>query len=370
MRVALALARKGVGDTSPNPAVGAVVVRAGKIVGRGYHRRAGLAHAEVDALRQAGAAARRATLYVTLEPCNHTGKTPPCCDAVLAAGVSRVVVGTRDPNPVTNGRGLARLRRFGVDVRVGVLEDEARRLNRPFAKYITTKRPWVIAKLAQSLDGKIATRTGSSRWISSEPARAMTHRLRREADAIVVGINTVLRDDPLLTVRDAGRPVRKGRPIKVIVDSRLRVPVASRCFSPASSAPSIVATTVRASAKRASLERRGVRVLTLPAVRGRVPLAKLFKLLAKQHQVTSILLEGGGELMAGALKERLVDRIVWYIAPMILGGRHSPSSVAGAGIDHLKDAIRLEGLTVQRLGPDLVVEAAVKYPARVAAREA
>lgn len=219
MRQAFRLAYRGEGDTSPNPIVGALVVAGGRVVGRGYHRRAGLAHAEIEALRQAGSRARGSTLYVTLEPCNHTGRTGPCCEAIVEAGVARVVASVKDPNPVTNGRGLRRLRRAGVRVTAGVLEAEGRDLIAPFAKYITTRMPWVVAKVAQSVDGKIATRTGESRWISSPDSRDFAHHLRRDADALVIGINSVLADDPRLTARDPRRPARRGRPVKIIVDS-------------------------------------------------------------------------------------------------------------------------------------------------------
>ena len=229
MRRALALARRGAGRTAPNPLVGAVVVRGGRVVGAGYHHRAGAPHAEVLALRQAGRRARGATLYVTLEPCNHHGRTPPCCDAILAAGIARVVVADLDSNPLTAGRGLARLRRAGLRLTTGLLAQDARALNAPFHKVMRTGLPWVIAKIGQSLDGKIAARSGASRWITSAPARRLGQVWRGRVDAVLVGVNTVLQDDPRLSAR-AGRP-RRGRPVKVIVDSRLRTPLTARCLS-------------------------------------------------------------------------------------------------------------------------------------------
>ena len=362
MRRALRLAQRACGDTSPNPMVGAVIVRNGRIVGSGYHRRAGWPHAEVEALRRAGARASGATLYVTLEPCTHTGRTPPCCEAVIRAGVKRVVIAAKDPNPLTNGRGIARLRRAGLRVTTGVLEAEAKDLNAPFTKWITKRMPWVVAKIAQSLDGKIATRTGQSRWISSAASRVMAHRLRRQVDAVVVGVHTVLHDDPRLSARDPSRPPRPARPLKVIVDSRLRTPIASRCLSDAS-AQAIIATTSQASrAKRAQFERRGVRVLVFQPIKGRVPLRPLFQTLARRFEVMSVLVEGGSEVLASAFRERLVDRVVWLIAPMVLGGRTSPSSVGGEGVAKLQQAVRLSDLHVSRLANDLVVEAAVEYP--------
>lgn len=372
MRLALRLARRAIGDTSPNPVVGAVVVKRGRIVGQGYHRHAGWAHAEVEALRQAGRRASGATMYVTLEPCHHTGRTPPCCEALIQAGIKRVVIAMTDPNPITNGRGIERLRRAGIQVVTGVLEADAKRLNAPFTKAITTKMPWVVAKVAQSLDGKIATRTGDSRWISSAASRRFAHELRRQVDAIVVGVNTIVRDDPLLTARDPHRPARAGRPIKVIVDSHLRTPVASRCLSRESPAPTVIATTQRSPAKRAPFVRRGIEVLVFPsrlrrgrggqASGGRVPLRRLFRALVRRYPITSILLEGGGEVLASALADRLVDRLVWVIAPLIIGGRDSTPSVGGEGIRRLTQAIRLCDVTVRHLGPDLVLDASVAYP--------
>ncbi|MBI2104542.1 MAG: bifunctional diaminohydroxyphosphoribosylaminopyrimidine deaminase/5-amino-6-(5-phosphoribosylamino)uracil reductase RibD [Candidatus Omnitrophica bacterium] len=359
MRLALRLAGRALGRTSPNPAVGAVVVKGGRVIGQGYHRRAGLPHAEVEALRRAGARARGSTLYVTLEPCNHTGRTPPCCDAILTAGVSRVVIAAKDPNPITNGRGLARLRRSGVRVVAGVLEQEARRLNEPFWKAMRSRMPLVIAKVGQSLDGKIATARGESRWITSPAARRLAHQWRSRVDAILVGVNTVLRDDPRLTAR--GVPRRLDRPLKVIVDSRLRIPLRAKCLSAQPHAPTLIATTVRAGRKRASLRRRGAEVLTLPPRRGRVPLRRLCRQLARRG-VQSVLIEGGGEVLASAFAERLVDRIVFFIAPLLIGGRQAPGSLGGVGARRLSQAVRLADITYRRAGPDLCVEARVVYP--------
>ena len=362
MTRALQLAARGVGDTSPNPAVGAVIVRGGRVVGAGYHRRAGLPHAEVEALRQAGARAKGATLYVTLEPCAHVGRTPPCCDAILRSGLRRVVAAMADPNPIVNGRGFARLRRAGVTVITGVLQPEAQRVNAPFTTSITKRRPWVLAKIAQSLDGKIATTAGTSRWISSKASRRLVHRLRREADVVMVGVNTVLADDPLLTPREAGRPPRPGRPIRVIVDSRLRMPLSSRCLTQTRRAPTVIATTSASASKRQALERRGAVVLRLPSRRGRVPLARLLQALAARYEATSVLLEGGGELLAGALEERVVDRLMVITAPIIIGGRRTSSSVGGAGIRDLAKAAALSDMQITRASRDVIVQGNVVYP--------
>ena len=369
MRRALALARRAEGRTSPNPLVGAVIVRGGRIIGEGFHRRAGAPHAEVVALQRAGASAHGGTLYVTLEPCHHLGRTPPCTDAVLAARIARVVVAARDPNPITDGRGIARLRRAGIRVVTGLLEAEAERLNEPFRKAMTSQMPLVLAKSGQSLDGKIATAGGESRWITSPAARRLVHHWRSRVDAVLVGVQTVLRDDPLLTVRGVAR--RPGRPIKVIVDSRLRTPPTARCLSAASPAPSIVATTclprrgagmaMRSRAQHRALTRSGAEVVAFPARRGRVPLRRLCRYLVRRG-IQSVLIEGGGELLAGALEERVVDRILFFIAPVLLGGRSAPSSVGGAGVSRLTRAVRLAELTCRRVGPDLCIEARVVYP--------
>ena len=306
MRLALRLARRAQGRTSPNPLVGAVLVKDHRVIGAGYHHRAGAPHAEVEALRMAGSRAHGATLYVTLEPCNHTGLTPPCCDALIAAGVAHVMIGARDPNPITNGRGIARLRRAGIRVTTKILETDAQRLNEPFAKVMQTRMPFVIAKIGQSLDGKIATRQGHSRWITSPEARRAGHQWRARVDAILVGINTILQDDPLLNVRGVAHC--PDRPLKVIVDSHLRMPARARCLSSASPAPTLVATTARSRARHAALVRAGAEVIVLRPHRGRVPLRQLCRILARRG-VHSLLIEGGGEVLASALAQRLVDRI-------------------------------------------------------------
>lgn len=298
---------------------------------------------------------------MTLEPCNHQGRTPPCCDAIIEAGIRHVVIGARDPNPITNGRGIERLRRAGIQVTRGVLEQEARQLNGPFEKMMTQRLPLVVAKVGQSLDGKIATSSGESRWITSPEARRFGHRLRRDADAVLVGVNTVLRDDPLLTVRAIrGHP---DRPIKVIVDSRLRMPLTARCFSTQSPAPTIIVTTDGAAAsKRRAIERRGAEVWVLsPSSQGRVPLRRLCRRLA-QRGIQSLLIEGGAEVLAGAFAERLVDRAVWCISPILIGGRDAPGSIGGQGVRRLNQAIRLEDVKIYQVGPDLCVEGRVVYP--------
>ena len=360
MTRALKLARRGAGRTAPNPCVGAVVVRHGRIIGEGFHARYGGAHAEVVALRQAGARARGAQLFVTLEPCDHTGQTPPCTETVLRSGIREVICAMRDPHPLVNGRGLRRLRRAGVRVRVGLLRREAEALNRPFLTAIHQRRPYVTLKMAQTLDGKIATVTRRSRWITGAAARRIVHQLRRAADAILIGVGTVLADDPRLAVRADGVPSARD-PWKIIVDGRLRTPLSARVVRSARRARVLIATTQRAPAARGrQLTARGIHVAVLPSRRGRVRLAALHRLLLARG-VQHVLIEGGGEIAASALAERLVDRVVWFVAPKILGGTRAPTSVGGPGIAHLSRAIQLAGVSVRRVGSDLMITGDVVY---------
>jgi len=358
MQMALELARRAAGRTSPNPMVGAVLVRDGRVVGRGYHARAGTPHAEIHALREAGELAEGATLYVTLEPCCHYGRTGPCTEAIIEAGVARVVAAMTDPNPRVAGRGLERLRRAGVEVAVGVLEAEARRLNEVFIKYMTTGLPFVVLKAAMSLDGKIATRTGRSRWITGGEARARGHALRDRYDAILVGVNTVLADDPALTAR---LPDGAGRdPVRIILDSRARTPPGAKVIVQQSAAPTLVAVTPDAPADRvAALERAGASVLVVPGESPRVDLKALLIELARR-EITSVLVEGGGEVHASFLAGGLVDKVVWFIAPLIIGGREAPGPVGGEGPADLQEAVRLHEVTVTRCGGDYCLEGYVR----------
>ncbi len=360
MRRALSLARKGLGRTSPNPMVGAVLVRAGRAVGEGYHHRAGEPHAEVLALRMAGKKARGATLYLNLEPCNHFGRTPPCTEAVLKAGVKRVVVGMKDPNPLVAGRGIKRLRKAGVVVDVGVLEEACRELNAPFSKYITQGKPYVTLKAALTLDGKIATGSGDSRWISSAASRNYVHALRRNIDAILVGIGTVLKDDPLLTARPEGKTVSK-QPLRIVADSRLRISLHSQILRTASRYPTLIATTAAAPpGKIRRIQATKAAVWVLPKdPQGKVNLARLLKELGRQG-IVSLLLEGGAGLNASALQSRLVDRILFFVSPKIVGGVKAPGAVGGQGVSRLRDAWLVDRLQARRIGPDLVIEGLLK----------
>ncbi|MDX1501677.1 MAG: bifunctional diaminohydroxyphosphoribosylaminopyrimidine deaminase/5-amino-6-(5-phosphoribosylamino)uracil reductase RibD [Thermoanaerobaculia bacterium] len=353
MRRALALARRAEGRTSPNPMVGAVVVRDGEIVGEGYHRRAGAPHAEVEALAAAGERARGARVYVTLEPCSHHGRTPPCADALLQAGVAEVVYAVGDPNELVSGRGHRRLEAAGVKVRAGLCADEARELNLPFFRHVTTGRPFVTAKFAMSLDGKIATRAGDSQWISGPESLLRVHEMRDTSDAILVGARTALTDDPRLTTRREGaRDVR--HPLRVVADSTGRVPATARLYAAEPPPGATLATTQAAPAvHREALSRQGVAVWTLPAAPdGRVSLSHLLDELGR-HEVLTLMVEGGGELLAALLAEGLVDRLWAITAPLVIGGRGAPGPVGGPGVERLADALRLRRLRVESVGDDL-----------------
>ena len=354
MRRALTLAAKGRGRTSPNPLVGAVIVGGGEVVGEGYHQAAGGAHAEVHAIKRAGTAARGGTLYVTLEPCAHYGRTPPCTEAIIRAGIARVFAAHVDPNPKVGGKGVQELEKAGVRVYVGLCEPEARRLNEVFIKYIQTKRPFVILKWAMSLDGKIATASGESKWISSEASRLKGHEIRDEVDAILVGVNTVITDNPSLTTRLPGR--RGKDPTRIVVDSVCRTPLDARVFNPNSDADTIIATTKRASKGQiARLEAVGAEVLVVEDKENRVCLSSLMKTLG-ERAITSVLIEGGAEINASVLKTGVVDKTVFFIAPKLIGGTDALGPIGGEGIQRLGEAYELRDMTVKSIDGDILVE--------------
>jgi len=356
MRQAIALARRGLGRTSPNPPVGAVVVARGRVVGRGWHRGPGTAHGEAAALRAAGARARGATLYVSLEPCNHHGRTPPCTDAVLAAGVRRVVFGARDPNPHVRGGGAARLKRAGLEVMGGVERAACEEVIAGFTSLVRRGRPLVTLKLAATLDGRIATRTGESRWITGPQARALVHRWRDEMDAVMVGVGTVLADDPRLTSRRRG-----GRdPLRVIVDSRLRTPVGALVLTKEAAPATLLASVISNGRKLTALRARSATVLSLPGRGGRVSLRRLFAALG-QRGVATVLLEGGATLAAAALREGLVDRLALFVAPRLIGADGRPM-LASLGVRRLTDAPRLRLLGTERIGDDWLLHAVPEGP--------
>ncbi|MBK9372594.1 MAG: bifunctional diaminohydroxyphosphoribosylaminopyrimidine deaminase/5-amino-6-(5-phosphoribosylamino)uracil reductase RibD [Holophagales bacterium] len=357
------LAERGRYSTSPNPRVGAVVVSSGgEIVGEGWHDRAGGPHAEVVALAQAGSRARGATVVLNLEPCAHEGRTPPCAGALVDAGVARVVFSTLDPDPRTAGKGREWLRSAGVDSEAGFFAARAERLNEPFLVSVRTGRPFVHLKWAASLDGRIATATGESRWITGDEARADGMRLREECDAILVGAGTVLADDPLLTRRDGlNRSIVPHR--RVVVDGRLRVGAQARVFSPEAPGEAWLATAVDADGPRLDpFRERGVRVLSLPSGgAGRVDLAALLAVLAA-HEVRSLLVEGGGETAWGFVEARLADRVTAYHAPLLLGGRGAPTAFSGSGYATLAEAPRLAGLELAPLGDGFRVTGRLSWP--------
>jgi diaminohydroxyphosphoribosylaminopyrimidine deaminase/5-amino-6-(5-phosphoribosylamino)uracil reductase len=352
MRRALELAAAGRGRTSPNPMVGAVVMRDGRVVGEGFHRYVGGPHAEVEALSAARQMAKGGTLYVTLEPCCHTGRTPPCTEAVIRAGIARVVAAVEDPNPAVRGQGFARLREAGIAVEVGLCEAEARALNAGFFTWVTRGRPLGILKAGMSLDGRIATRTGVSRWITGEAARRRAHQMRAEADAILVGAETALRDDPLLTARE----VEVARlALRVVVDSRARLPLTHQLAHTARQAPTLVATTALAPAEKIiALEDVGVEVLLVEGPGPRVDLSALAEALAKR-EITSLLIEGGGTLHAAALEAGIVDRVALFIAPVFLGGTEAVPLVGGVGAATPGEGWRLTDASVERIGDDWLV---------------
>lgn len=358
MRLALEWARSTRGQTSPNPLVGAVIVNEGRIVGMGAHLGAGMRHAEVHALEMAGREAQGATMYVTLEPCNHQGRTPPCTEAIIRAGIARVVIGCMDENPRVAGTGMARLRRAGIEIVSGVLESECRRLNEAFFHYKRSGRPFIAVKTASTLDGKIATPTGDSQWVTGTEARAYVHQLRHEYDAVMVGIGTVLADDPRLTCRIPGGGLN---PLRVIVDSRLRLPLDARVCD-TKEAPTWVFCTapVPDPDKERALASRGVRVLTTGKT-DRVDLAEVFHLLG-QHAVTSVLVEGGSALNGSLLKEGLMDKVVAFIAPKLLGGRTSLTSYGGAGWARMGEAVPLSEIDIQSFGEDLCIIGYPQFP--------
>ena len=360
MQKALELAEQGRGKTSPNPMVGAVIVQENEVVGSGYHHQAGTPHAEVHALKMAGKAGVGATLYVTLEPCCHYGLTPPCSQAIIEAGISRVVVAIRDPNPKVSGQGIASLQRAGIEVEVGVLEAEAKKQNEVFLKYIQTQLPFVLLKAAMTLDGKIASCTGNSQWITNEKSRTYVHQLRRDYDAILVGIGTVLKDDPQLDVRLLEE---KGKnPLRIVLDPNLKLPLTSKIAQTAEKQPTIIFCSEKTGslARIQELEKRQIEVIPLGKNIDQIPLRRMLAILG-QRNLTSLLVEGGGEIHASFLAERLADKICWFISPKIIGGKNSPSPVGGLGIPQMKDAIGLQDITTRWFEDDILIEGKPDY---------
>lgn len=355
MGLALKLALKAKGKTSPNPLVGALVVKQGKIIGRGFHARAGLAHAEIVALDEAGKKARGAVLYVTLEPCAHTGRTPPCVNRIISSGIKRVVVGMVDPNPLNNGKGIMLLKQNNIKVQAGVLEDKLKEINESFIKYITTRLPFITVKVAQSLDGKIATRTGDSKWITADKTRSIAHRLRNDYDAIMVGVNTVLRDNPALNPWFSQKKITK-----IIVDSNLSIPEDANIFAKDSR---VIILTLPSQPGQETENRKKLaakaKVLEVKEKAGQINLRDALKKIA-QLEISSIIVEGGGTLIGSLFDERLVDRVLFFISPKIIGGKEAVSSVMGSGVKRIDQAVKLSDLRIRQIAQDILISAKVK----------
>ena len=337
MALAIRLAKRAEALTSPNPIVGAVIVKKGRIIGRGYHKKAGLPHAEINALRQAGNKARDALLYVTLEPCDHFGRTSPCTDAIINSGIKKVYIAMKDPNPINNGSGIRKLNRHGIETKTGILALDAQAINRPYVKFITSGMPFITVKVAQSLDGKIATKSGDSKWISAGDSRRFVHQLRAKVDAVMVGANTFRIDDPILLSKTS----RNRQPVRIIVGVGAKASSGARIFS--------------------TNTRKSLVIMAAPqsGFGEKVDLKKLLKKLAEMN-IINILVEGGGELIASMVEEDLVDRFLVFIAPKIIGGRDAKTAVEGGGVEKIKDALKLKNMSVKRFREDILIEGQVR----------
>ena len=358
MRRALKLAAKGTGYTSPNPLVGAVIVKDGRIIGEGFHRLYGSDHAEMDAFKNATEDVFGADMYVTLEPCSHYGKTPPCARAIVEKGIKRVFIGLTDPNPLVSGKGIQILRENGIQVESGILEEEGRKMNEIFLKYITTELPFCIMKTAMTLDGKIATAGGDSKWITGELSRKNVHELRHRVSGIMAGIGTILADDPMLTTRLDGRAGKD--PVRIIVDSSARIPLGAKVLNLNSKAGTIIAATAKADkGKIEALEAKGAEVIITPLKDSGVDLNFLMRELGKR-KIDSVLLEGGGRLNYSALKSGIVDKVNSFIAPKLIGGENARTPVEGEGIAYMKDAIMLHKTEFHKFGEDIMIEGYIR----------
>jgi len=360
MKLAIKEARKGLGRTSPNPAVGAVIVKEGRVLAQGYHQQAGMPHAEVDAFMKIGNSAPGGTLYVTLEPCNHFGKTPPCTELILKSGVQRVVVGMRDPNPLVTGGGCQYLEKKGIEVVTGVLKDECAALNEGFVKFISTGRPFVIAKSAITLDGWTATSAYHSQWITNEKSRSFVHRLRDRVDAVLMGVGTVLADDPAMTTRFKAKEGKDA--IRVVVDTNFRTPFDAKVMKNESSAPTLIATSTEGNRlyQNRSPHPKGVETLICPTIADKIDLCALMEKLGKMS-VTSVLVEGGSMILGAMLRAKLIDKFYIFIAPKILGGGDGIPMMAGCGPKTMEESLKLRNIKVRRFGDDLLISGYPNY---------
>ncbi len=352
MEKVLALAEKGRKEVAPNPLVGCLIVKGDRIIGEGYHRFFGGAHAEIYALNNAREESKNATMYVNLEPCCHIGKTPACTDKIIKAGIKKVVIGMKDPNDFVDGKGIKKLETNGIKVKVGVLKKQTEELNKFYLKRVKTKKPFVILKTAESIDGKIATSQGESRWITGEKSRRYVHRIRSWVDAVLVGINTIIKDNPDLTCRIKGK--RKDRPVRIVLDSHLRISLKAKVLD--NTVPAIIVTTKYAARKKIDLlKSKGIKVLIVKEREKRVDLQSLIKKLGALD-IFSIMIEGGGEMNAAALEAGIVDKVLFFLSPKIIGGKKSPTSVDGKGIDKLNEAISLKDIKTHKLDEDILIE--------------
>lgn len=348
------LAEMGRGFTSPNPLVGAVIVKDGSIIAEGYHRRFGEPHAEIEALNQTGDAARGSTVYVTLEPCCHYGKTPPCTRALIDAGVTKVVMAMEDPNPLVAGMGKAELEAAGILVETGILVERAKKINEWFIKFTTTGVPFFLAKAAMTLDGKISTRAGHSRWITGQQTRQYVHWLRAGVDAVMVGSKTVQADDPMLTTRLSSANGRD--PIRLVIDGNARISPQSKLFKSSSTAPAfVIVKTTADHRKKESLRAAGAELLEIEPKDGKIDLLKAARELGKRG-IASVMIEGGGALLAAAFEAGIVDKALFFVAPKIFGGKDAPTPVEGTGVEKVEDAVGLRDISVNRFGDDIVIE--------------
>lgn len=357
MKRAIALSKKGIGYVNPNPLVGAVIVKDGRIIGEGYHEFYGGAHAEVNAFKNAIEDVAGAHMYVTLEPCSHFGKTPPCVDKIIENKISKVFVGLLDPNPLVMGRGIQKLIDNGIEVKVGLLDEQISKLNEIFLKYITTKQPFCIMKTAMTLDGKIATTAGDSKWITNEKSRNYVHQVRNRVAAIMVGIGTVLHDNPSLTTRLVNK--KSSDPIRIIVDSNGRLPLDSTIFKTGNKDNTIIVVTEKVDLHKLEVLREKLEVIIVPEKDGLVDLKLLFKTLGEKG-IDSILLEGGGNLNFSALEAKLVDKLLTFIAPKILGGKEALTPVEGQGISQISSAILVENSKVYHFNDDIMIESYIR----------
>ncbi|RKD29549.1 bifunctional diaminohydroxyphosphoribosylaminopyrimidine deaminase/5-amino-6-(5-phosphoribosylamino)uracil reductase RibD [Thermohalobacter berrensis] len=358
MKRAIELSKQGIGYTNPNPLVGAVILKNNRIIGEGYHEYYGGPHAEINAFSNVKEDVEGATMYVTLEPCSHYGKTPPCAKAIVEKGIKKVVIGMKDPNPLVAGKGIKILENNGIEVVAGVLEDEIKKLNEIFIKYITTNKPFCIMKTAMTLDGKIAAKTGDSKWISNEKSRRYVHKLRHRVTGIMVGIGTVLTDDPRLTTRLENQ--RGSNPIRIVVDSSGRIPIDAKVLNIDDDTKTIIATTKRINENKVkALEEKGAEVLITPIKNNRVDLKYLIGELGRR-KIDSILLEGGSTLNYAALNEGIVDKVVSFIAPKIVGGQDAKTPVGGEGKDFIKNSFKLKDINVKRFEEDIMIEGYIR----------